>query len=461
MAVSKSVRTQVESFLTKWMEKENIPGVSVAVVNNGEIYQIGLGSRNLKQNQPATPKTLYGIASCSKSFTATAILQLSENGDLDIQNPIGDYLPVDLWDEANPPITIHDLLTHSSGLPGDGSAFLMLTRRLGLTNNTTPLGSMSDLYRFAENSLSEREDMPGESYYYHNTGYTLLGEVIEHVSGQSYNNYIQDNIFDPLDMTRSTFNERDVQSEEDSLTGYLLTDEGPVSAEFPHDPLVNAAGGILSSASELTNYIQMQLNDGVYEGTRVLTKESIKKMREGYIEWDYALSGSDNEYGYGWTTKEFMGQRLYSHIGDIVVSSAYVGFLPDRDLGVAILANASPDYILQSVGEGVISILLGGDPMTDVPFWSVRQKLDRLTGQYESYRGILSGTITRDGTTLSFESSGAPAISFPLIPKTTDPTDFSFYTHAEEGYTKDVRVDVENEDIDIYLGRWRLRKKSD
>lgn len=461
MALTSEVESRVESFLSEWMEREGAPGVSVAIIDGDETYKTGLGSRDLSENNPATPNTLYGIASCSKSFTATAILQLAEEGEFDVHDPVADYLDTDLWESADPPITIHDLLTHSSGLPGDGSAFLLLTRKLGLSNATSPLGSMEDLYRFADGSLGERASGPGKSFFYHNTGYTLLGQVIENLSGQSYASYVETNILNPLDMGRSTFHESDVAADEDALTGYLLTEGGPEPSEFPHDPLIYAAGGLLSSVSEVTNYLQMQLNDGEYNGEQILSPDSIERMREGYVEWDYALSGSDNEYGYGWTTREFRGAEVFSHIGDIVVSSAYIGFIPEQDIGIALLTNVSPEYLLQSVGEGVLSIILGGEPSADVPFWGVREKLDRLTGRYESYRGVLSGRVTRDGTTLMFESEGTPLISFPLMPETTDPDDFSFQTRAEEGYTKDLRVDIDGEDVDIYLGRWRLRKIAD
>lgn len=461
MPLDGAVESQITDFITNWMERESAPGVSLAIVDGDDSYQTALGSRNLRENLPATPNTLYGIASCSKSFTAIAILQLTEEDELDVHDPVTEYLDVNLWEDADPPITIHDLLSHSSKLPGDGSAFLLLTRKLGLSNATSPLGSVDDLYRFSEGSLSERVTEPDDTFFYHNSGYTLLGQVIENVAEVPYAEYIETNILEPLDMPRSTFHEEDVVADDDVLTGYLINEDGPQSKDFPHDPLVNAAGGLLSSVTELTNYLQMYLTNGKYNGQRILSEESIERMQTGYLEWDYALSGSDNEYGYGWTTKEFMSERVYSHIGDIVVSSSYLGYLPDHELGIALLANISPEYIMQSVGEGILSILLGGDPYQDVPFWSVRKKLDTLTGQYESYRGVLSGTVTHDGTTASFQSDGAPAISFPIIPKTTDATDFDFQTYAEEGYTKDLRVEVHDEGVDIYLGRWRLRKVAD
>ena len=181
-------------------------------------------------------------------------------------------------------------------------------------------------------------------------------------------------------------------------------------------------------------------------------------MREPHVDWDYGMSGAEGQYGYGWAIREFMGERVFGHIGDITVSSAYVGFVPERDVGVVVLTNVSPDYIMQSVGEGVLSYVLGGDPVSDVPFWAVREKFSRLTGRYRTHSGVLSGTVSSDGSALRFESDGAPSLSFRLIPETTDADDFRFHTFSEEGGEKALRVDVDGDDVDIYLGRWRLRK---
>jgi CubicO group peptidase (beta-lactamase class C family) len=111
MALTHEVESRIEDFLSDWMEREGAPGTSLAIVDGNDTFEIGLGSRNLRENSPATPNTLYSIASCSKSFTATAILQLAEDGELDVHGSVGDYLDTDLWESADPPITIHDLLT--------------------------------------------------------------------------------------------------------------------------------------------------------------------------------------------------------------------------------------------------------------------------------------------------------------------------------------------------------------
>lgn len=457
MIADNNTRGKVETFLTDWMDREGIPGLSVAIVGNGDVYTRGLGSRDLEANDPATADTLYGIASCTKSFTATAILQLAEDGKLDVHDPVTDHLPFDIWEEADPPVTIHDLLTHSSGFPDDGSTSLLLRRKLGFTNRTAALGTIGDLRRFVERT--ERVANPGEAYFYHNTGYVLLGEIVAYRSDTPFDQYIRENILNPLEMTRSTFHKEEITADGDTLTPYLLTKEGPERNEFPHGDITRPAGGLLSSVSELSNYLRMQLNDGEFKGQHILSEESVKRMREGYVQWDYAMSGSDNDYGYGWSTKEFMDERVLSHIGDILVSSAYIGFLPERDIGTTVLANSSPEYIMQSVGEGVLSLLLDGDPVEDVPFWSVREKLSQLTGQYATCGGVLSGEVIREGTTLFFRSDGVPELSFRLIPKTTERNDFRFYTMAEEGYRKSLRVDAEGDSVDIYLGRWRLRKQ--
>lgn len=458
MAVDATTRDRLERFLGDWMTREGAPGVSVAVLAGEDVYLRGLGSRDLESNAPATPDTLYGIASCTKSFTATAILQLAERGDLDVSDPVSAHLPFDLWESADPPITIHDLLTHSSGIPGDGSAYLLLGRTLGHSSATTPLGSMDDLRRFAEASLADRIDDPGEAFHYNNTGYVLLGEVVAHRSGRPFDRYVREEILSPLGMDRSTFDADRAAADDDVLTPYLLTADGPERSPFPFSELTHAAGGMLSSVSELADYLRCQLDGGAVEGGRLLSPDSVERMRRPYLEWDYGTSGAPGQYGYGWAIREVMGERVYSHIGDKIVSSAYVGFVPDRDVGLAVLANVSPEYILQSVGEGVLSYVLGGDPVSDVPFWAVREKSSRLTGRYRSHSGVLSGTVTSEGSTLRFESDGGPALSFPLVPETTDAGEVRFYTFAEEGGRKDLRVDVEGADVDIYLGRWRLRK---
>jgi len=458
MEISYERRNAVEQFLSDWMTREGCPGVSFAIVESNDVYATGLGSRDIRLNSPATAETLYGIASCTKSLTAIGVLQLADKGCLDLDDPVRKHVSFDIWADADPAITIHDLLTHSSGLPGDGSSFLMLNRKLGLSDTTVPLGSLDDLRRFAEESLNQRAADSGETFFYYNTGYTLLGEVISYHSGNSYTEYVEEKILEPLNMTRSTFSKKEVCRDPNVTTPYLTIDSRLESTEFPFHGFTHAAGGLLSSVSDFANYLQMQLSDGSFGGNKILSEEAIKRSRQGYIQWDYGLSGSDNRYGYGWTTKQFMDERVCSHVGDLLVSSSYMGFLPEQDFGVVVLANISPEYLLQSVGEGAISILLGGKPTQDVSFWSLREKLSRLTGRYESYRGVLTGSIIQKGTILKFESDGVPEVSFRMVAETTDHDDFTFKTFTEEGHKKPLRVDVNNNNVDVYLGRWRLQK---
>ena len=217
---------------------------------------------------------------------------------------------------------------------------------------------------------------------------------------------------------------------------------------------------MLSSVNELADYLRMYLNGGELNGQRILMDGSIERMTTGYIDWTYGMSASENEYGYGWSVKNLFDEKVVSHIGDLAVSSAYLGFSPTADIGVAITSNISPEYILQSVGEAVFSLVLGGDPYEDVPFFSVREKLDRLVGEYETFRGVLAGEVTRNGTVLQFSSTNSSILEFTLIPETPNPEDYRFYTISEEGQKKPLTVDVDEAgNVNIYIGRWRLHKR--
>lgn len=446
------------------MQSASVPGVSISVTTADEmVYADGIGSRDYQSNRPATPETLYGIASCTKSFTAAAIMQLAEEDDLELSDSVIDHLPHNIWADQDD-ITIHDLLTHSSGIPGDGMAYLLIARQLGVGGEVVPLGDELDLVEFVDDFGGERAAPSGETFHYQNSGYMLLGEIIEHHTGRPFAEYVDMNILDPLGMDRSTFEASEIEADDNVLTPYLVEDGEPIPSSFPFDELVHAAGGLLSNPVELAAYLRMYLNDGVTgdpdtNGARVLEPSSIERMHRGYVEWDYGMSSSTNHYGYGWTTKQFRDRTVLSHIGDIVVSSAYLGLVPEEDLGIAITANRSPEYILQCVGEAVLAILFGDDPTEVVPFFSVRDTLDRLTGEYATYRGIVSGSLTREGTSLRFESDAPPALDVQLIPEPVGAGEYSFYIISEEGKRKPVAISEDGENVSITIGRWVLHKR--
>jgi len=168
-------KEKFENMIATAMAGMRIPACSVAMVKDDQvIYARGFGARNIKENLPATQDTLYGIGSCTKSFTALAIMQLAEQGKLDVQDPVSKHLPFKLGSEENP-IKIHHLLSMSSGIPNLGVAELLIYKYTGADEKWVPMSSMEDLFLHVNGAKEEVAAEPGKRMFYFNTGYTLLG----------------------------------------------------------------------------------------------------------------------------------------------------------------------------------------------------------------------------------------------------------------------------------------------
>jgi len=460
-------KDKFENLVASEMAKANIPGASVALLKDGQvIYARGFGAKSLKDNLPTTPQTLYGIGSCTKSFTALAIMQLSEQGKLDVREPVSKYLPFKLGSEDNP-ITIHHLLTHSSGIPNLGGAETTITRMNEIYENFIPMSSFEDLMSHVNSASEEIVAKPGKRFFYLNEGYTLLGEVIEKVSKLRFEDYIKEKILKPLKMNRSTFLKEEFEKDADVMAPYFVqSKEGTVKvtpAVHPFHKFIYALGGLISSVMELTNYLTSNMNNGVFEETRILGASSLEEMHRFHIE-DESLRSyygihARLGYGYGWAiVEDFLGHKLVCHSGSTGMSSAHLSFVPDLKIGVAAAANAggTPEPVLLSA----IASLMGKDPMKEIPFFEIQKKLGMLEGTYESYKGILKVSIVKKGGLLYLESKEKfMEMSAPLIPETEKIEDFKFYIIYETGDKMPVEFVVSpSGKIDLYVERNRLHK---
>lgn len=451
---------ELESFVADWLTENDIPGASVAVVQDDEIvYADGFGARNLAANEPATRETLYGIGSCTKSFTTLAIMQLAAEGKLDTEDPVSEYVPY-LDGVGGDPITIHELMTHTSGMPSDGSAVVLIARLMGADPIEVPISGEEDFRRHVEGSLPERV-VEDDRFFYYNSGFTVLGHVIEEIDGRSYETYVTEEILDPLGMTRSTFDKTEVEADGDGLTPYYPDDGSSVEGEFPDDEVIYAPGGLLSSVTELTSYLSMNMNGGTHRGSDVLESDYLEQMHERYSTRQVAVDGTSQDYGYGWMISDFLDDTLVGHGGSIGVSNAFIGFLEDANVGVAVLCNTSPQTHPMHVGPAVLSIVQGTDAAESVPTFALQEKLDRVTGEYESYRGIQSATVERKGGTLELTlSTELRSESYHLLPESLDTDDLTFTTVAESGYRVPVEFDASGDTVDMFIQRWRLHKES-
>ncbi len=297
-----SVSEKIDQYLTN----EKFQG-SVLIAKEGEVLfskGYGLAATDL----PNSPSTLYQIASLSKTFTAVAVMQLVEKELLHLDDPISQYFPDFPNGET---ITISHLLSHSSGIQDylkGGSEFDYSKE----WNPNDIVNTVSD---------SELEFTPGKSFSYSNTGYVMLGLIIEKVSGQSYANYIEEHIFEPSNMFNSMFTVPDGLPK---AVGHVEGKAGPLM----HNSVAYAAGDIISTAEDL------ELFDRALRNNELISKETSELMSTTHAK------KFPNQYGYGWYTQDVMGKKAVGHPGGYPSGFRhYVTRLNDEELTVIVLSN--------------------------------------------------------------------------------------------------------------------------
>lgn len=454
---------RVEQYVAEWMSENGVPGASVALVDGTELtYTEGFGARDLDADLPATPNTLYGVGSCTKSVVATAVLQCVERTDLELSDPIADYLP-HLADVPGEPVTVESLLNHTSGMPSDGNLSALVTRLTDIADANVPLTSDDDFRRHVEGSLDERYTEE-DHFFYYNTGFSLLGELVAEITGTEFERYVRREVFGPLGMSRSCFTRSRFEAEADRMSAYYEeADEDGDSVwqegELGFSETMYAPGGLASSVVETSQFLRALLNGGTLEGERVLASDSVDAMTTPSATRYETVDGVEREYGYGLSSQSYLGDRLVGHGGMMGTTTAYIGYLEAAEVGVVVACNTAPAQHPTIAGHALLAILQGEAPERTVPQLALEAKADRLVGEYESYRGIQQATVEKEGTTLSVDVEGRLGDrSFTLFPENADPDDPTYDTVSGDG-----RIQVEfletDEGVDMLLQRWRLHRQ--
>lgn len=297
---------------------------SVLIGIHGKIaFERSYGLANEEWNIPNTPITKFRIASLTKQFTAASILLLEERGKLSVKDPVSKYIPN--LPEPWQPITLHQLLTHTSGIPApspDSAADKQFDR-----TGATPQQLLQD-------AQSKPLDFPpGSRLAYSNRGYILLGMVIEKVSGQTYADFLHDNIFSPLGMTGSGY---DVATALllHRASGYSLQDGHLANADFVDMSVPFSAGGLYSTVEDLYRW-----NEALATPGKLLSAKSLAQMFAVYPET--STNGGLN-YGYGTVITHRFGKVLYSHGGGVTGFQSSIQRYPHEHICIVILSNLDP-----------------------------------------------------------------------------------------------------------------------
>jgi CubicO group peptidase (beta-lactamase class C family) len=315
----------------------NIPSASIALVENDRvIWASAYGYSNLWARTPATPNTVYLIGSTFKTMSTVALFQQMEGGKFKLDDPVHQYL-TDFkiqGEDLQHPITFRHLLTHTSGLPADFGPF-------PVWGDTVP-PSLDDYLR---TSLKVTR-APLVKVEYSNTAFTLVGYLVQKLSGVSYKQYIQDKIFAPLEMTSTAFEPRP-DMEERLAIPYVVDEKthsqiGTVRMKASVWPAGLVYGTVLNQA----NWLICNLNGGVFKGKRLISENTLEQMfTRQYDQFKGGIEGIwGNEtagFGLTWWTEVRDGDRYFAHSGSVPGYTAFLLGNRDRKLGFAILTNGN------------------------------------------------------------------------------------------------------------------------
>jgi CubicO group peptidase (beta-lactamase class C family) len=347
----------IDAYVEQQMRQLNLPGVSLAIVEGDQIVHLRGFGRARPNGEAPTSQTPFFIGSLTKSFTALAVMQLVEAGKIELDAPVQRYLP---WFQvadslASAQMTVRHLLNQTSGLP-------ML---LGMAN----LADVDNRPDTAERQMRDLSTLKltrpvGSKFEYSNLNYNVLGLIIEAASGESYSDYVQRHIFDPLDMRHSYTSKADAQ--QDGLAmGHRFWFGVPVAARnlpVPRGSL--PAGELISSAEDMGHYLIVQLNEGRYGSAQILSGAGIDEMHRPAAEIN-EMGMSLGQYGMGWISEGTGEVRIVSHSGIVPDFGGFMALVPEQKKGLVLLFNvnhAMMKMTLDEMGMGAAERLAGRSP---------------------------------------------------------------------------------------------------
>jgi CubicO group peptidase (beta-lactamase class C family) len=316
-------QAQIEYTVTKFMAANGVPGISVAVVENGEYeWAGGFGMADLENSAPATSHTLYRLASISKPITATAALQLWQRGKLDLDAPVQKYCPA--FPQKDAPISTRQALSHLAGIRHYKSG----SQDDPETGNTRHFDDpiAAGLAFFKDDPLVAK---PGTAFHYSTQGFTLAGCAIEGASGQKYVDFVRDNVFLPANMPHTRADDRFAVVPYRTRFYSKQKSGEVVNADFLDPSYKVPGGGWLSSAEDMANFEVAMLND------RLMTRATRDVM------WTTQKTSDGKETGYalGWGTGNGLGVPDVGHGGGQQGTSTFIMIVPERRAGVVVLMN--------------------------------------------------------------------------------------------------------------------------
>ncbi len=405
------LETYLDNFFADEMPRYHITGATFSIVKEGQLFfSKGYGFTTTAKNVPVSPtKTIFRVGSVSKLFVATAIMQLAEQGKLRLDDPVNRYLAgFKLSENFGRPVTIADLLTHTAGFED---------REIGIT--TLNKADQLPLGEYLKQRLPELVEPPGgqDSYAYSNHGYALAGYLVELISGEAFEQYVQENILRPLDMHYSSFI---LTPELDTLraTGYQYTFNSLQPLPYDYQQIY-PAGSLNSSAEDIAHFMLAQLQGGSYGGKQILQPATVQQMQARQYGHNPALNGIT----YGFNEYYQNGLRTLYHEGNWPGYTSLLMLIPDKKVGFFVSYNRDINLPREElVQEFIDRFYPATSPVENPPSIATRQSaVAKFAGVYRSSR--YNQTTLEKVLSLSLQGKVVAESDGTL----TIPTDSPFY----------------------------------
>nr|WP_321230753.1 serine hydrolase [uncultured Psychroserpens sp.] len=390
-SLAQNLEQQIDTYISE-QYKSDAPGVSVLVAKDGKtIYQKGFGDANLELDISVAPKHVFEIGSITKQFTAVAILMLEEQGKLSVNDPITKFIPD--YPTQGKTITIHHLLNHTSGIKSYTNMPSFMTEA---RTDMTP----TELIDKFKNEPMEFD--PGTQFNYNNSGYILLGHIIEVLSGQSYADFIQTHIFDKVGMTNSYYGSM-VNLIPNRASGYSQTETGYRNANYLSLTLPYAAGSIMSTTDDLLKW------QNAISANTLIKRSSLEKAINGST----LSTGKAIPYGYGWLKGDINGSRTVEHSGGIFGYSTNGIYLPKEKVYVIGLSNCDCGNV-SAITTNIAAMTIGKPfPKKEDAIALTEAQLSKWVGAYE-FEGTIRHITLKDKQLFSQREGSVNLEIYPM-----------------------------------------------
>jgi CubicO group peptidase (beta-lactamase class C family) len=371
------IRGYVDGLMTGLIAAGEFPGATIVIIQDGKVtLQAGYGFADIRARTPVDPdRTRFRVASISKLFTATAVMQLVEQGKVDLNADVNTYLTgFKIPPTYAEPVTLANILTHTAGFDD---------KYLGMSAPLT--GLVEPLGQYLARSMPPRVLPPGKTFAYSNHAYALAGHVVEGVSGQDFNTYVQEHIFTPLGMTSSTFGVPYPVPPEIAVPYFKGGDEGGFKRAELDRMRVGPAGDLITTADDIAKFMLVHMNQGVYgDDEHLLSQQSIERMHAQHFTQVEGLDG----WAYGFMEGRRNGVRWIGHDGSWFGFCSQLAFVPETKTGFFVAYNGDCSFAASApLRKGLFDVLWPsrGEPVAETNP-TAEMRAQQLVGTYMSVR---------------------------------------------------------------------------